>query len=329
MPPGHLAKVDHTRFAAMDTEAEAYWLGFLATDGCVGGTRAIVQLALAAKDGDHVTRFADFLRAETRPRTYTVTTKPPSQAEWRDVRRTVFCVRSRLLVENLARAGVGANKTWTVRPWPGPPDLLRHYWRGCMDGDGTLGISRGNRHFSYIGNEPMVRGIASFVEAKTGREAHLRRRTVSRSGQITWRAEWGGNLVAKAIAELLYRGATVSLPRKQAKADDAMAHESPMRLRWASRDDLLDLFREHGSWAAVGEHLGVTPSNIVVQAKRRGITAPDLAPYRKRKPWTRSLPGVTREQILAAKSELGSWAKVAHVFQSSVQAVRRRVHGRY
>src|SRR5262245_16933447 len=47
---------DHTFFASLDSEAKAYWLGFLMADGGVKGTS--LNLGLSIVDQGHVEKFA-------------------------------------------------------------------------------------------------------------------------------------------------------------------------------------------------------------------------------------------------------------------------------
>lgn len=52
-------------FAQVDTEAKAYWLGFLYADGCVRDERGkgSVALWLSEKDKDHLETFGEFLQS--------------------------------------------------------------------------------------------------------------------------------------------------------------------------------------------------------------------------------------------------------------------------
>ena len=34
--------------------------------------------------------------------------------------------------------GITAKKTDALQPWDGPADLMPHYWRGLIDGDGSI-----------------------------------------------------------------------------------------------------------------------------------------------------------------------------------------------
>jgi transposase len=57
---------DHTFFDCIDAEPKAYWLGFLAADGCIDkrvGCSGRILLTLARADKEHVKRFKKAIRA--------------------------------------------------------------------------------------------------------------------------------------------------------------------------------------------------------------------------------------------------------------------------
>jgi len=265
------ATVDETTFAEIDTEEKAYWLGFIAADGYVLSNGRVVGVSLAAQDRCHVEAFAAFLK-------------------WtgaiRD-RRTGFSkghsvtvdVSSPKLAADLARHGIHPRKTWTVLPWSGPVELMRHYWRGCFDGDGGLYWPDGKyARAHFCGTEAMVKGFAGFVGSAVGKSGSMRSvlasgKVSSREGRRHFQVHWGGNPTCRAIAELLYKDTVVALPRKRELADRLMAYESPYQLRHITAAELTELYTTHGSWNRTAKAIGATRQAVEWHAKKFGLLA--------------------------------------------------------
>jgi hypothetical protein len=113
-------------FRSIETESQAYWLGFVAADGCINKGRALV-LTLASVDRAHLLRFRDALAASHPVRDYLYGGHYPG---------ATLRIVSQAMIEDLGRFGVTPRKTHTFR-WPDlPTDLRPHFLRGYVDGDG-------------------------------------------------------------------------------------------------------------------------------------------------------------------------------------------------
>jgi len=209
------APVHEDFFDNIDTEAKAYWLGFLVADGAVVGD--YVKLRLSTKDLSHLELFRDTLSPG---RTIYTIHRPHSQSE--------VCLFSPHLVIALAEHNVVQNKTWTVRVSPKvPPELMRHYWRGHCDGDGCVCYSplRGNPHWvvEVVGNQGLMEDLHSWLSAHVPELS----KPVNTRGKL-YRVSCGGTGKPRLFAKALYEGATVYLPRKMEEAQRLMAYK-PMR----------------------------------------------------------------------------------------------------
>lgn len=249
------ADVDKTRFAEITTEADAYWLGFMYTDGCLSTRGYSVRLTLKSTDFGHVEDFARYMGSQ----------KPIYfGTDGKGHKRATFAAGTRVVHSNLVRQGCTPQKTWTITPWVGPSHLMRHFWRGCVDGDGWVAVGK-QTHLGLCGNEAMVRGFARFVEEATGKPGCIGLtepvgKCAREAGCMFARVDWGGRSAAP-VAKLLYEGATVALPRKLASAAVAMnppprrpAGRPPKRIASGRVKELLSSL---GSWNAVAKHLGV------------------------------------------------------------------------
>lgn len=135
--------LNHEFFSTIDTPEKAYWLGFLSADGNVSGTRVQINL----KDREHLEKFKAAVGS----------TAPVKRYFKGSYELFKIAFRSKRMVEDLARYTVGPRKSFSVQPWHGATELLPHYWRGCVDGDGWVGDQLG-----FCGNRQMVEAFAQY-----------------------------------------------------------------------------------------------------------------------------------------------------------------------
>ena len=190
--------LDEHYFDQVDTPEKAYWLGFLAADGHITANERTLQLRLGLCDAEHVRKFAAAVNSSA----------PVCE-------RTDGSVSVRLHSKHLAMAlialGITPQKTYTCQPWTGPPDLMPHYWRGAVDGDGHVG--RGERPcVSYCGTLAMAQAFRSFANEVCGVTAKLLEK-----GAI-WTLNVNGRRQVLALLNALYERDGPVLDRKRAAA---------------------------------------------------------------------------------------------------------------
>lgn len=195
-------------FDRVETERQAYWLGFIVADGCIieSGDSAALAVELSSRDAGHVERLREDLEAGN-PLSFN---------------RTFASLRvgSRRLVEGLACHGVTPRKSLTAKPWDGPAELMPHYWRGMFDGDGSIFQTArdGVWNLTMCGSEACVEAFAEWARGicgATSKAAH------HKGG--CWRWNVCGGRKPQLLAEALYSGASVALDRKQEKAAELRA----------------------------------------------------------------------------------------------------------
>lgn len=210
--------VNEAFFSAIDTEEKAYWLGFIGADGCVYKNN--LGIALAAKDVGHLEKFKACIQSghpikfENKSREYKGTVSISRMATIR--------FASRKVADDLLRCGITPNKSLTLQPWQGPPELMRHYWRGMVDGDGCLQFDPDKQRWSVglVGTLAVVTAFRNFAKAIAGNEGSVSSPLSSKISVATFR----GTNSAVAVMRLLYDGATIYLDRKKATANNAIAH---------------------------------------------------------------------------------------------------------
>jgi hypothetical protein len=212
--------LDDSFFDVIDTEAKAYWLGFITADGCVqagaagaaGWQRHSVSVGLKPSDAGHLEKLKADIAAEN-----PVFTSPQVAS---------VALSSIHLTESLIRLGVTPRKSMTATPWIGPDHLMRHYWRGMVDGDGSIVRHAGERdkwRLTLCGTEACMEAFRTWAAPVCGSAARVR----PYRNIFTWTA--GGLASPQALARELYDGSTVYLDRKYELAVRLIA--APIRHR--------------------------------------------------------------------------------------------------
>ena len=205
---------DHAFFHEINTEAKAYWLGFLAADGSIYNAR--ISLSLAMQDSKHVYRFSDAIHSNHPIIENIINSRGYKNAQPL-VRLVIF---SPQMAADLAQYSLVPNKTFLLR-WPNiPEEYLHHFVRGYFDGDGSFSISyHGNHYANYTFGitsntyflEELQRYLMRFCNlplSKLYQYPRLDAENPTRSLLYT------GRLQCSRIYDLLYADATVYLLRK-------------------------------------------------------------------------------------------------------------------
>lgn len=217
-PPRRKYVIDEHFFDVIDTEEKAYWLGFITADGCIV-RRGGLAINLATADAGHLEKLNASLSSD-----YPVRLAPSSKslsgmARWQ--------ADSMPMVSALSALGVTPRKSATAVPWSGPTDLMRHYWRGMIDGDGGMGRFSMRRsspknqwRIHLAGSHACVEAFAYWASDICGSRAQPKSRAHSTD---CWYWALGGNRMTPLVVRELYGNCTVSLDRKQALADAILA----------------------------------------------------------------------------------------------------------
>ena len=198
-------------FDVIDTPEKAYWLGFISADGCIvttarhpEGDHLAVQLS--AKDRGHLLKLKAALAANAGVHTRAV--------EGSSRRLTSLSVGSRRLTGALLALGITPRKSATLQPWSGPEHLMPHYWRGMVDGDGSLARKGDGIYTVFLcGSEAVVQAFTEWAGEVCGTKAKPYIHS-----NIWYIAVSGRHQVPKLV-RALYEDAPVSLDRKQEIAD--------------------------------------------------------------------------------------------------------------
>jgi len=251
--------LDHEAFDAITNDA-AYWIGFIFADGCVVHSRKgspRVQVRLSEVDRGQLLKLRQFLCS-----TNVIGNSPPGNFGGYRSRRSVrLTVNSRGLAARLLQLGryegpIAAELTES-----------RHFWRGVVDGDGSIWMSkRGYVGFSLVGSQRLLEPFLEFLKKRN----LARRMTISPDKSI-YQVSTAGHL-AELIIDELYRNAPTALDRKAAAARPVIESVRARRIQVANDVDELRLRYEAGATLVeLGQHYGVSNVTILYRMRRAGI----------------------------------------------------------
>lgn len=130
----------HTFFTNIETEIQAYLLGFYASDGNINQERGTLRINLQERDSEIVYLFKDIICPDAR--TYKrdgVTINGRNSKKYVCQSSFGVDINSFNICKSLVNLGFGYKKTYDDLHLPNlDDDLIRHFIRGYFDGDGTI-----------------------------------------------------------------------------------------------------------------------------------------------------------------------------------------------
>ena len=196
----NVSEINTNIFEVIDTEEKAYWLGFLYADGYVSGKTNHIELALATKDKLHVQKFANFINFQGTINSNAI--------------RTRISFQNKKMKEDLINLGCVPNKSLIIKfPQKNvlPKELIKHFVRGYIDGDGYIGLQQNGLERMGIcsGSEIFLRELVNVMNWKQNKVLLDKRSNA-------YSINWAGKTVYKMLFEL-YENAEVYLDRKHLK----------------------------------------------------------------------------------------------------------------
>lgn len=256
-------------FEVIDSEQKAYWLGFLAADGCVANRQVIV--ALQRRDRAHLELFLQHLESTQVVRDYMSRRQVgPSGGVIEPKPGSRVVVSRKVMVEDLARHGIVPRKSLTLEPWRGPGYLMRHYWRGVIDGDGSIfRTNQGEWRISLVGSPAVVQSFRDWAFSLCGSQAAVVPKYKSFTLSI------GGQSVPQMIVKALYLDCKVALNRKRTTAEELMC----LTLRGPNGrradvdwEQVQSAYQQGASTVELSHQFAISHSQIAKGLRRLGVT---------------------------------------------------------
>lgn len=204
---------DREYFKDIDSEEKAYWLGFLYADGsvcttdktCTGPNR--LSINISHKDRIILERFNQSINGNLKIVDYM-----PSEETYGNSMMSRLNVNSIEFCEHLINHGCIPNKTFALRIPNINEDLICHFVRGFLDGDGSVS----NNKFSFTKGDVFLKElnelISSILDIELGHIGYYKNKD-SRVCDLRFSKKES----CKKIYHWLYDNATIFLERKKNK----------------------------------------------------------------------------------------------------------------
>lgn len=214
-------------FKNIQSEEQAYWLGFICADGYLNKRGNTVGICLSYKDRDHLEKFKRSIKY-----TGNIFDRESRYNEhYKFTKKSTIEIYSTKLSKDLNSLGLDYDKSHSLKSVQVPKELIHHFIRGYFDGDGCVfeyssKSTQYNCGFTFVGTKDFLDFINSCLPEKC-KTLILDKRT-----KCTYTLYLASMKRFLIIKEYLYEDATVYLDRKFNKCN---VIEEKIRLRKVQR----------------------------------------------------------------------------------------------
>lgn len=211
-------------FANPETSEEAaYWIGFLLADGCMRersrGHSYDCSVGLSANDISHLEKLRSFTGLNNKIRCRR--TKANSYKDGAMIAEYRFTHPD--IIATLIDYGIRPRKSKTAIA-DGRLKDNRHFWRGVIDGDGSILNKKHTYAIQLVGSNETVTDFCRWIGVLVGYEPMVAKHSTIFKCRIS-------GPFALRVIELLYSDALVFLDRKKEIAENAIEALRQWRLR--------------------------------------------------------------------------------------------------
>lgn len=205
---------DRDYFSVIDCEAKAYWLGFIAADGCIveqykrGKLKAMVmELTVCEEDKDHLSKLCEAIQLDAgNIKKKIVTVNDKQHVAYK------ICLCSTSLCRDLVRHGVTPRKSLSIEISPEILNSrhLRHFIRGFFDGNGSI-FKNGKTVMFSSASAKMIEQLDSIFHKLGCKHSTVYSNfSVSKGLGISYSGSSGYAIITK----YMYENSTIYLTRK-------------------------------------------------------------------------------------------------------------------
>ena len=207
----HFYKADYNKFEIIDNPEKAYWLGFLAADGCLytgNGQKArgaFLYINIHSKDRNHLEKFKKFMNSDIQ-----IKDTIQNQGFSNNTPMSKITFNGNKLVQDCINKGVTPNKSLTLKPPIIPEKFYLPFILGYFDGDGSIFYLEAEKIFgiNIVGTKEMLEWINNILHIST----HLEQRV--KTEKNTYLIRCGGTNKPYQIMKKLYDSTNIHLDRK-------------------------------------------------------------------------------------------------------------------
>jgi DNA-binding transcriptional regulator WhiA len=142
-------------FEEINTEAKAYCLGFLCADGYLSTGNRGISIALSEQDSSFLYYLKNSIDSNA-----PISIKKPNPKYFKRTEQFVLGLHSKKLCNDLISLGFQDMKKGNIGIPNISTEFHRHFLRGLMDGDGSIGTHQ----FWLVGSEPVLKDFQNIAK---------------------------------------------------------------------------------------------------------------------------------------------------------------------
>ena len=204
----HIYQCNYDYFENIDSDEKAYWLGFLAADGCNyrRETNATILLNIHQKDLDHLIKFQASLNSNI-----PIKNLIQNDGFSNNTPMSRFAINSMKMSKDLEKLGIVPRKSLILKP----PIIDEKYYLpfilGYFDGDGS--ICKLKQYTNYEGSIQGTKEMLNWINSVLQLDCKLRQRNPN-SNLNNYYISIGGTNKIYNILYKLYNSCNIHLERK-------------------------------------------------------------------------------------------------------------------
>ena len=202
--------VNERFFDKIETEYQAYFLGLMASDGCITDENKLL-IGLAREDEQVLKLFKHCINY-TGP-LYLIAGRTVKHKD-----QTRLQIRNKTLFEDLKKHGITERKSLTLKFPELKDDLIPHFIRGYFDGDGSVKFNHGVIRVQFVGTYEFLFKLQSILMEKC--ELSAVKMYQANKAKNTFDLTYGGDTQVMRIYDYLYNGTFCFMQRKKDKFDN-------------------------------------------------------------------------------------------------------------
>ena len=205
----HTYQADYNKFTKIDSVEKAYWLGFIAADGCVfiRDENASIILNIQEKDIGHLEKLKKFMNGNMPIKTHV-----QNEGFSNNTPMCTLTFNSKTMAQDFVRHGVPNKKSLVLQPPLIDEQYYLPYILGYFDGDGSIfELTSGEWGINFEGTKEILEWINNLLKVTT----HLEQR--NNNGKNNFYIRCGGYEKPYQIMKKLYDSCSCHLDRKYQK----------------------------------------------------------------------------------------------------------------
>lgn len=199
--------INENYFNNIDTPNKAYILGLLYADGNRSGCSNTIAIRLQERDKSILEGIKKELNAEVPLRFIDCSNLPNRQNQY------LLSITNEQIAKDLYKYGIVPNKEFKLKfpDWL-DDNLLPHFIRGYLDGDGFISANPKEKRANITGTEDLLMGIKNVLEEKL--DIHFSIYSPHRKDTNTRTLAVAGGKQVKKFLDYIYKNADLCIDRK-------------------------------------------------------------------------------------------------------------------